>query len=170
MVISWNLIFTWAVKKTACFLHQFFFFPSSVCVVCVCVHRCIWAGPTFRLMACVTCFSFNTEQNPMISNIIKNWPSFFSWVTETRWTRAVQCSPAEMLLGFVVKKHRRLVTALLPPHTACWSHTKASPGIIWCPSATSLGLLLGGPGVLPSPQLPYVGSLTDPSWVHTLTS
>ena len=42
MVISWNLIFTWAVKKTACFLHQFFFFfPSSVCVVSMCVHRSI---------------------------------------------------------------------------------------------------------------------------------
>ena len=120
MVISWNLIFTWAVKKTACFLHQFFFFfPSSVCVVSMCVHRSIWAGPTFRLMACVTCFSFNTEQNPMISNIIKNWPSFFSWVTETQWRRAVQCSPVKMLLGFVVKKHRRLVTALFPPHVAC---------------------------------------------------
>lgn len=37
MVISWNLIFTWAVKKTACFLHQFFFFPLfRVCGVCVC--------------------------------------------------------------------------------------------------------------------------------------
>lgn len=43
-----------------------------------------------------------------------------------------------------------------------WSHAKASPGIIWCPSGTSLALLLGEPGVLPSPQLPYVGSLTDP--------
>ena len=90
-----------------------------MCVGCVCVHRCIGAGPTFRLMACGTCFSFNAEQNPVISNIITNWPSFSSWVTETRWTRAVQCLPAEMLQGFVVKKHRGLVTALFPPHTAC---------------------------------------------------
>lgn len=97
-------------------------------------------------MACVTFFSFNTEQNPVISNIIKNWPSFFSWVTETRWIRAVQCSPVEMLLGFVIKKHRGLMAALLPPHTACLEPRQGSswhPLEAQCPS---LGLLLGDQG------------------------
>ena len=37
------------------------------------------------------------------------------------------------------------------------------------PSAASLGLLLAGPGVLPSPQLLYVHSLSEHNWVHILT-
>ena len=115
-----------------------------MCVGCVCVHRCIGAGPTFRLMACGTCFSFNAEQNPVISNIITNWPSFSSWVTETRWTRAVQCLPAEMLQGFVVKKHRGLVTALFPPHTAC---VEPRQGFSWH------HLMPQWPGDLPNPGI-----------------